>query len=163
MPEEEELRAIVRIAGADCLGEQKLSFGLCKIRGVSFGFANALVKASGLSPETKVGELSDDDVRKIEGVLRDPQGHGIPAWLVNRRSDPVTGLNAQLVGSDIDMAVRSDLERMRRTGSWKGIRHSLGLKVRGQRTRTTGRTGKTIGVTKKSLAEKMRAAEQGKK
>jgi small subunit ribosomal protein S13 len=162
MSEEKELRAIVRIAGTDCDGEQKLPFGLSKIRGVSFSFANALVKVTGLSPDMKVGELTDDDVAKLEGVMKDPQAHGIPAWALNRRADPTTGTTSHLVGSEIDMALRSDLERMRRTSSWKGIRHSLGLKVRGQHTKTTGRTGKTVGVSKKALAEAKEAAAEKK-
>jgi small subunit ribosomal protein S13 len=158
MPEEKELRAIVRIAGTDCDGEQKLRVGLCKIRGVGFSFANALAKATGLPPDMKTGELTDEDVEKIEKVLRDPSGFNIPAWMTNRRNDPSTGITSQLVGSDIDIAIRSDLERMRRTSSWKGIRHSLGLKVRGQHTKTTGRTGKTVGVSKKALLESSREA-----
>ena len=47
------------------------------------------------------------------------------------------------------MAVRKDIEIMKKIRSWKGIRHSLGLKVRGQRTRTTGRLGLTVGVKRK--------------
>lgn len=158
MSEEKELRAIVRIAGTDCDGEQKLPFGLSRIRGVGLNFANVLVKAAGLSPETKVGELTDDDVMKLEKMLKDPQAYNVPAWVMNRRSDPTTGASGHLVGSEIDMALRSDLERMKRTNSWKGIRHSLGLKVRGQHTKTTGRTGKTVGVSKKALIEAKEAA-----
>lgn len=160
MSEEKELRAIIRIAGTDCDGEQKLTFGLCKIRGVSFSFANALAKVAGLPPDMKTGELTDEDVEKLEKILRDPAGFNIPAWLTNRRNDPSTGTTSQIVGSEIDIAVRSDLERMRRTNSWKGIRHSLGLKVRGQHTKTTGRTGKTVGVSKKALREAAAAAEK---
>lgn len=156
MSSEKELKAIVRIAGTDCDGNRKLQYGLCKIRGVSSSFSNAVMKAANLLPEMKVGELTDEDVGKIEKILRNPQDYRIPTWLANRQRDPVSGETNQLIGSEIDMAVRSDIERMKRLGSWKGVRHSLGLKVRGQRTRTTGRTGKTIGVTKKALAAKMR-------
>jgi len=158
MSEEKELRAIVRIAGTDCNGEQKLKIGLCKIRGVGFSFANAVAKATGLSPDMKTGELTDEDVEKIEKVMHDPGSFNIPAWMTNRRNDPSTGTSTQLVGSEIDIALRSDLERMRRTASWKGIRHSLGLKVRGQHTKTTGRTGKTVGVSKKALMESAKEA-----
>ncbi|MHA1722752.1 MAG: 30S ribosomal protein S13, partial [Candidatus Baldrarchaeia archaeon] len=51
--------------------------------------------------------------------------------------------------SDLVLTIKSDIDRMKKIKSWKGIRHALGLKVRGQRTRTTGRGGRTIGVTKK--------------
>ncbi|MEM4165256.1 MAG: 30S ribosomal protein S13 [Nitrososphaerales archaeon] len=52
------------------------------------------------------------------------------------------------MGADLELAVKNDIEREKMVGSWRGIRHSLGLKVRGQRTRTTGRKGRTVGVRK---------------
>ena len=56
------------------------------------------------------------------------------------------------------MSVKSDIDFMTDIRSWKGIRHSLGLKVRGQRTRTTGRKGRAVGVAKKIVMEAARAA-----
>ena len=85
----------------------------------------------------------------MEEVARDPLGHGIPAWLLNRRKDPVTGKDLQLYGSDLVYAIREDIQREMRIKSWRGVRHSLGLKVRGQRTRTTGRTGTAVGVSRR--------------
>ncbi len=51
-----------------------------------------------------------------------------------------------LVGAELLYYVRRDIEREKKIRSWRGIRHALGLKVRGQRTATTGRLGMTIGV-----------------
>jgi len=71
---------------------------------------------------------------------------GIPNWMLNRRKDLETGKDLHLIGSDLEFRVKQDIEFMKSIKSWKGWRHSLGLKVRGQRTRTTGRTGRTVGV-----------------
>ncbi|RMF30503.1 MAG: 30S ribosomal protein S13, partial [Candidatus Nitrosothermus koennekii] len=85
----------------------------------------------------------------IEEALKDPTRVNIPVWYLNRRKDIETGKDIHLITSDLDMTLRNDLERERITQSWRGIRHMYGLKVRGQRTRTTGRRrGGTIGVRK---------------
>jgi small subunit ribosomal protein S13 len=68
---------------------------------------------------------------------------------MNRAKDLETGENKHLIGSDLLLRIKSDIEFMKKIKCWKGVRHSLGLKVRGQRTRTTGRTGQTVGVSHK--------------
>ncbi len=141
-------RHIVRIAGVDIDGELPLVYGLMKIKGVGPRIARACIVKLGLDPRMKVGHLSDEDVEKIEGFLRDPLGYGIPAWMVNRRKDYETGQDKHLIGSDLIFVARQDIEREMRIRSWRGFRHSLGLKVRGQRTHTTGRIGPVIGVSK---------------
>ena len=67
---------------------------------------------------------------------------------MNRRKDVETGEDKHLITSDIDFTVRNDVEREKATGSWRGYRHMFGLKVRGQRTRCTGRKGGAVGVAK---------------
>ena len=67
---------------------------------------------------------------------------------MNRRKDLESGKNLHLITSDIELTVRNDIEREKTTNSWRGIRHMFGLKVRGQRTRTTGRKGGAVGVKK---------------
>ncbi|MEM3102642.1 MAG: 30S ribosomal protein S13, partial [Candidatus Caldarchaeum sp.] len=79
---------------------------------------------------------------------------------LNRSRDPSTGRNLHLIGADLDLAVKEDIQTMMRTKSWKGIRHSLGLKVRGQRTRTTGRSGMTVGVSRKAAAQAQAKPEE---
>jgi small subunit ribosomal protein S13 len=66
------------------------------------------------------------------------------------------------VTSDLIFYVRNDIEREKRTKSWRGVRHTLGLKVRGQRTRTTGRTGMTVGVTRRKVAQPQQSSQQQK-
>ncbi|MEM2882608.1 MAG: 30S ribosomal protein S13 [Candidatus Bathyarchaeia archaeon] len=148
-----EYRHIVRVLGTDIEGQRRLINGLTKIKGIGVSFANAIMRAAGLKPDIRFGQLSDSDLQKIESIVSDPQRFGIPPRLFNRRKDPEGGRDFHLIGSDLMLRVKSDIELMKSIKSWKGVRHSLGLKVRGQRTRTTGRTGKTVGVKKKAAAK----------
>lgn len=141
-------RHIVRIADVDIDGELPLEYGLTKIRGVGPRIARVCTAVLGLDPRMRVGYLSDEDVSRIEEFLRDPTKFGVPGWLLNRRKDYETGEDRHLIGSELILAARQDIEREIRIRSWRGIRHSLGLKVRGQRTHTTGRVGPVVGVTK---------------
>ena len=155
-----EYRFIVRFMGTDLDGSKKVPFGLSKIRGVGPNFAHAIVKAARVNPDTRIGSLSDAEMSRIEDAIKDPLKHGIPTRLFNRRKDVETGRDMHLVGPDLALGVKADIDFMKDIRSWKGIRHSLGLKVRGQRTRTTGRSGKAVGVKKKVLMEAARAAER---
>jgi small subunit ribosomal protein S13 len=156
-----EFRLILRFMGTDIDGTKKVAYGLGKIRGVGPNLAFAVVKAAKINPDARMGALSDGELSRVEDVIKDPLKHGIPPRMVNRRKDIETGRDMHLVGADLALKIKSDIDLMKDIQSWKGIRHSLGLKVRGQRTRTTGRSGKAVGVKKKVLMEAARAA--GKK
>ena len=152
----EKFRQIIRIAGTNVDGAKKLTYALTEIKGVGIRLANVIVEKAGLDPDTRLGFLSDGEVKRIESIIKNPSKNDIPSWLLNRRRDRETGSDLHLVGSDIDLQVKSDIERMKNTKSWKGHRHSHGLKVRGQKTRTTGRTRKAVGVKKKKIVEERR-------
>ena len=142
-------RHIVRIAGVDIEGDLLLPYGLAKIKGIGYNFALALIRVLGYDPGLRVGFLTDEDVKRIEDAINNPSKYGIPSWYLNRRKDYVTGEDKHLIGADLIFAARQDVEREIKIKSWRGIRHALGLKVRGQRTRTTGRIGPTVGVSKR--------------
>ena len=142
-------RYIVRIAGIDIDGNLKVVHGLSKIKGVGVTLAYALCRTLGIDPEKRIGFLTEAEVKRIEDALNNPKALGLPSWLLNRRKDYVTGEDKHYVGADLIMVVREDIERLKRIKCWRGIRHALGLKVRGQRTRTTGRTGITVGVKRR--------------
>lgn len=156
-----EFKHIIRIAGTDLDGAKKLVSALTKIKGIGVSLAEAIVKATGLDPNTRIGFLTEGDVKKIEDALKEPTKYGIPNWLVNRPKDFETGKSRHLIGPDLILRVKSDIDFMQKIRSWKGIRHSLGLKVRGQRTRTTGRFGKAVGVRKALIVAAARAAAAG--
>ncbi len=147
-------RHIVRIAGVDVEGDLPLEYGLTKIKGVGPRIARACATRLGLDPRMKVGYLDERSVESIESFLRDPVRYGVPPWMVNRRKDYEAGTDKHLLGSDLILAVKQDIEREIRIRSWRGVRHSLGLKVRGQRTHTTGRIGPVVGVTKGKSKQK---------
>jgi len=145
----EEFKYIVRLAGVDLPGEKSLVYGLSLIKGVGINLAYVICRKLGLDPHRRVGSLSDAEIKKLDTILKEIHKLGLPAWLLNRRKDPFTGENHHLITSDLVFAVRSDIEFMKSIRCWKGIRHMFGLKVRGQRTRTTGRTGITVGVSRR--------------
>ncbi len=160
----EEFRHIVRIAGTDIEGSQRVEQGLSKIKGININLSRVIVKVANLESLPRIGNLTDSDVQKIEDVLKDPSKYGVPEWFMNRCKDFETGKSSHLIGSDLTFRLISDLDFMRTTlRSWKGIRHSLGLKVRGQRTKTTGRSGRVVGVGKKRLMQAAAAASTEKK
>jgi small subunit ribosomal protein S13 len=148
-----EYRHIIRVAGRDLDGSKQLPYGLLRIYGIGLSMARAIVRSANL-PETKLlGTLSEAEHQRLEDIIRNPTKYGIPEWLLNRRKDMETGLSLHITGPDLALHVKNDIEFMKNIRCWKGVRHSLGLKVRGQRTRTTGRTGKTVGVRRKEAAK----------
>ena len=149
-----EFQYIIRFAGTDINGTQLVTYALTNVKGVGIKLANAIIEKSGINPEARMGFLSSSEVEKIEDVLQNPMKYSIPQWLLNRRKDRETGKDLHLLGSDLVLQTKNDIEDMKKIRSWKGFRHSYGLKVRGQRTRTTGRKGKAIGVKKKQIRSK---------
>jgi small subunit ribosomal protein S13 len=143
-----EYRYIVRIAGKDVDGSKKLVVAISEIRGVGFNFAQVLLNTLKIDPNARVGFISEKDISEIETGIRDPTKVGMPTWFLNRQKDFETGSTKQIITSDWDIMVKNDIEREKGVLSWRGFRHMMGLKVRGQRTRTTGRKGGAVGVKK---------------
>ena len=145
----EEYRHIVRVSGSDIDGQENLLQGLTRIRGVGLRLSRAIITKLAMDPSQRFGYLTDTQIKKIEKIIKDPVASDFPDWYVNRPRDRMSGKMLHLTGSDLDLAHRSDIDRLRRIKSWRGIRHSLGLRVRGQHTRTTGRGGMAVGVSRK--------------
>jgi small subunit ribosomal protein S13 len=82
--------------------------------------------------------------------------------MLNRRKDVYTGENRHLTGVDLTLGNNEDINLMKKMRSYKGIRHERGQKVRGQRTKSTGRTGATVGVVRKKLEAGAGAAAEKK-
>jgi small subunit ribosomal protein S13 len=156
-----EFRHITRIAETDLNGTQKVANSLSRVKGIGISLANSIVKKAGVNPETRLGFLSEQELEKLGDVIRNPTKYGLPEWLFNRQKDIDTGKNLHLTGSELVLQTKTDIDLMKTSKSWKGYRHSYGLKVRGQRTRCTGRKGKAIGVKKKALVSAA-ASRRGK-
>ena len=148
-----EFRHILRIVDTDVDGTLKAPYALRKIKGISLNLANAILKKAGIDPDMRAGFLTEAEVEKIEDIIKDPTRYGLPNWFLNRRKDLETGKDVHLISADLILRTKMDIEMMKEIRSWRGYRHAYGLKVRGQRTRTTGRTGKAVGVKKKAAAK----------
>ena len=144
----QEFRHIVRIAGKDIPGTKKTIIGISQIKGMGYNFAKAILDVLKINPNSNVGFLTEPQVEEIEKAMKNPSSVNIPPWFLNRRRDIDSGDNLHLITSDIDFNVRNDIEREKNMNSWRGFRHTYGLKVRGQRTRCTGRKGGAVGVRK---------------
>ena len=139
---------LIRILGNDIPGEKKTLIGLTQIRGIGYMFANTMLQILKINPDSRIGTLSEDEVSSIEKMIQDPKSQNFPIWFLNRQKDIETGDDMHLVTSDIAFQIRNDVEREKGVFSWRGYRHMYGLKVRGQRTRCTGRKGGAVGVAK---------------
>ncbi len=146
---DEEVKGIVRVLGTNIMGNDIFEVGVLKIRGVGPVMARAVAQVAGISPKTKVGNIPPEKIKIIETIIENPINNGIPVWLVNRRKDYETGENIHVVGPKLLMSLREDLNRMKKMKSYKGVRHQLGLPVRGQRTKSSFRKGTSLGVQRK--------------
>jgi small subunit ribosomal protein S13 len=165
-PEGRKATSIVRIAGKDVDGSLPIARALGHVKGIGFSMARALTFVAngklGISPSTEIGSLNEDQVTKLEALIKEPAKYGVPSYLLNRHGDFETGKDIHVVGNDLIFNTRQDVARDVTLRVWRGMRHQFGQKVRGQRTRSTGRTGSTVGVMKKAVLQKGAAAGKGK-
>ena len=109
---------MARIAGIDLPRTKRIEVGLTYIYGIGRKRSNDILGEAGVSPDIRVKDLSEDDVRKISRVIEE-QGR---------------------VEGDLRKEVSMNIKRLMEIGSWRGMRHRRNLPVRGQRTRTNART-----------------------
>lgn len=107
---------------------------------------------SGVNPTEMIGNLPESTVEGIEQTLA-ALPERVPTWMVNHPADYATGTIHHYFGADLETAGRDDVNLMRMVRTYKGVRHERGQKVRGQRTRSNGRTGMAAGVLKKAAKE----------
>jgi small subunit ribosomal protein S13 len=141
-------------------GNKKLRNALLGVKGIGKSLSNGIAIASGLDGNALLGSLTEEQIKNLEEVINDPGKYGIPYHMLNRRFDPSTGQHMHLVSSKLTFANRSDIDFMKKIKCYKGVRHELGLPVRGQRTRVSFRKGGIVGVAKIRL--KPGAAPAGK-
>jgi small subunit ribosomal protein S13 len=146
-----EFQYIIRFAGTDIEGAQPVTYALTKIKGVGIKLATAVVEKSGINPESRMGFLSNAEIERIGDILKNPMNYGIPTWLLNRRKDMETGKDLHLIGTDLIVQTKNDIDQMNKIRPRKGFRHSYGYNDRGHRSKTTGRKGKAMGVKRKQV------------
>ncbi|CAH8497170.1 unnamed protein product [Schistosoma turkestanicum] len=145
----EKFQHILRVMNTNIDGQLKIMYAMTSIKGVGRRYANVVCKKADIDLNKRAGELTDDEVEKLVTVMSNPRQYKIPDWFLNRQKDVDDGKHSQLMSGALETKLREDLERLKRIRSHRGIRHYWGLRVRGQHTKTTGRRGRTVGVSRK--------------
>ena len=95
-------------------------------------------------------EQNQHTIKQLEEELKNPD---LPEWLLNRRNDRETGEDQHLIESDLELKQEFDIRRLKEIDSYKGWRHKLGLPVRGQKTKSSFRSGSKVGVDTAAIKE----------
>ena len=120
---------MARIAGVDLPRDKRVEIGLTYIYGIGRVSSNKILEAAKVNPDTRVRDLTDDEVKAISEIIAD----------------------SYMVEGDLKREVALDIKRLQEIGCYRGIRHRKGLPVRGQKTKTNARTRKG---PKKTVANK---------
>lgn len=154
----DDIRGIIRIAGYDMIGQMPVKRALTRIQGIGINLAKYVAKLlqenARIDPDMPVGKLDENQVAGVEKVLFAIQDYSVPKHMLNNRRDCETGKDSHVIGNDLIFKIRQVIEGEKKQYSWKGFRFLHGQKVRGQRTRTTGRSGMSMGVLRKTMLAK---------
>ncbi|HUW43344.1 MAG TPA: 30S ribosomal protein S13 [Bacillota bacterium] len=142
---------IVRILDEDIEGGMKIYAGLTKIKGVSWSMSNAVCKILKIDKNKRIGSLTNAEIKIIVDFIKNPN---VPDFIFNRRFDFKTGEKKHLTGTDLELQKEFDIKRLKKIKSYRGIRHSAGLPVRGQRTKSNFRKNKRKGAGIKKKPKK---------
>ena len=148
-PELEKTEVLVRIMSTDIPGSRNVYVGLTRIKGISFAISNAICHLTKINKSRKISSLSKEEIEKISETIKNLK---IPTYMLNRRNDFDSGEGKHLITSELDLKKEFDIKRLKKIKSYKGVRHSRGLPVRGQRTKSHFRKQgkrKVVGVRKK--------------
>lgn len=147
--ETSQMQDIIRMFNTNINGRAKVIRALTGIKGIGLRISTLLCKKAGIDMSLRAGEVPQEQLDQIAVILADPQSYGIPEWLLNRQRDTFTGKSTQLIANQVEADYRLYLERAKRIKHNRGLRLLRGLKVNGQRLKSNGRKGKTMGVSKK--------------
>ena len=157
MPEDTELgddfAYILRMADSDVDGLKPIAIGLTSIKGVGMRTSQQICRLAGINGKTLGGHLSEEEQDSLRSAI-DDYATTVPWWLVNRQRDLGTNEDAHIVAMEVKMTRDDDISRMAGIKAYRGMRHRSGHKVRGQRLRSNGRKGSSLGVEKKKIVEK---------
>jgi small subunit ribosomal protein S13 len=161
--EGEDIRYFVRIGQTDLDGTKSVERSLSEMNGIGHRTARIIAQKADIDRRAVFGKLEDDEIDRIVDLV-ESYADEVPDWMNNHQDHYFTGETTHEVGNDLDMTRRRDINRMKMIDSYKGTRHKRGQKVRGQRTKSTGRTEGTIGVNveaiKEQQAEEAEAGEE---
>ena len=152
--EDEDIQYFVRIGQTDLDGTQSVERALTDMSGVGRRVARIIADRAGVDRRELLGGLDEETIDEIVDLV-EGYAEEVPEWLTNHQNDFFDGETTHEVGNDLEMTRRQDINRMKMIDSYKGVRHKRGQKVRGQRTKSTGRTEGTIGVNVEAIKEDM--------
>jgi len=144
----DDFNYIIRLADSDIDGLSRIGMGLTSVKGVGARTALAICEIAGVDKNMLGGHLDDSDLDKIRNAI-EAYPTEVPLWMLNRQRDIETGDELHLFSMDVTMTQDDDIARLRATKAYRGLRHAAGKRVRGQRTRSNGRSGLTLGVQRK--------------
>lgn len=148
-PYGEDFKHLVRLSATDLPGTKKVQVALTGVKGVGLRLAPLVADEAGVDRNEKIGNLSDEDVENLQEAL-DAIADMAPSWMLNRQKDYDSGEDLHYIATEIGITLKDDLNRLKKVRSYRGVRHENNLPVRGQRTRSNGRLGMTVGVQRKS-------------
>ena len=125
---------MARIAGVDLPRDKRVEIGLTYIYGIGRTSADRILKEAGVNPDTRCRDLTDDEVKRLSAVIDE----------------------SQVVEGDLRREIAMNIKRLQEIGCYRGIRHRIGLPVRGQSTKNNARTRKG---KKKTVANKKKATK----
>jgi len=129
-----------RVAGIDIPAQKKVPYALTYIYGVGISTAKKIVKQLKINPDKRASDLDGQEINALQKALEDVLTEG-----------------------NLRRVINDNITRLKRIKSYRGLRHMMGLPVRGQRTRVNARTRKgkrkTVGALSKEMAAKMEAAK----
>ena len=150
--EDEDIRYFVRIGQTDLDGTKSVERSLTEMKGIGRRTARIIADKADIDRRATFGALEEEEIESIVSLV---EGYAdeVPDWLANHRNDFFAGETTHEIGNDLELTRRQDINRMKMINSYKGVRHKRGQKVRGQRTKSTGRTEGTIGVNVEAIKE----------
>lgn len=151
--ESTEYLHLVRIANTDVPGHWFVPHALSRIPGIGIRLATLIARKAEVPLDLRIGYLNEEEVKSLESLILEPHKSGIPSFMLNRKRDRATGEDMHIVSRDLPVYLKNDIDRLKKIQCYRGIRHHLNLRVRGQRTRTSGRGGRTVGVVKKKARQ----------
>ncbi len=151
---DEDIRYFVRIEQTDLDGTKSVERALSEMDGIGRRAARFIADEVGVDRRAVLGGLEDEDIEAITDLVVNFD-EAVPDWMTNRARDYYTGDTEHKIGNELGIQRERDINRMKKIDSYKGLRHRRGQKVRGQRTRSTGRTEGTVAVNVEQIQEEM--------
>ena len=148
----EDFSYIIRIADTDIDGQKPIVTALTSVKGIGMRTSAIICGLLDLDHTMLAGNMSVEIQEQLKSVIEDYasiMGKNESFWMLNRQRDLESGDEVHQFGMDVKMTLNDDIERLRSVKAYRGVRHASRQKVRGQRGRSNGRRGLTLGVQKK--------------